>query len=316
MPEEDAESRAIRRRRLRASALCVVPMGLTILAIAMLGPRMWSENDRLFLAQWTMRFLDALLCSAAISFVSLLIWCCLPARGRPYGSVVAMTFLVCVITFFVGGMAARFDAPRTDGGREVVAANGAAYRTAFSGGRRSARTWIVRDTERRWWRDVDEIVAESEPNRGSSSGAPHMIRPSGDVDTGLRLDSGQRIYLVGDDGAVWIATDPAAPPRPPRPDGSESTLQRRAITATEISPFALLSHDVVGDDRDVAAIMKAIEVARDRGERKGDLWAPDERHLLAALDSTNPWIVETAKRFIRAGGPTLYPTASAKIGDK
>jgi len=44
-----------------------------------------------------------------------------------------------------------------------------------------------------------------------------------------------------------------------------------------------------------------------------DELAPRDAALAAALDSPNPWIVETAKRFIRAGGPTLYPTASAKL---
>jgi len=59
--------------------------------------------------------------------------------------------------------------------------------------------------------------------------------------------------------------------------------------------------------------VKAIDEARDRRRYDRDLWAPTEASLLAALDSPNAWIVATAKRFIEAGGPTLYPTATQRL---
>lgn len=78
------------------------------------------------------------------------------------------------------------------------------------------------------------------------------------------------------------------------------------------SPFVLLGHAERGTEESVAEIESVLRDARD-GRPSFQVAAPGEHSLLDALDSPNPWIVETARRFIRAGGPTLYPEATRRM---
>jgi hypothetical protein len=139
-----------------------------------------------------------------------------------------------------------------------------------------------------------------------------VIRPVDDIGDGIRFDASGRIFGLRD-GEVLVACDPRGTPRPPRGDYEAEEYRRRGLDAPDVSPFALLSANGTGDAADVREILTAITEARDRAKHHPELWKPSEASLLAALDSPNPWIVATAKRFIEAGGPTLYPTATQRL---
>jgi hypothetical protein len=192
-------------------------------------------------------------------------------------------------------------------GPAVATADGAAWRY---GGDGDGQWWIVRDVDRRWYRDVGEVVAAA----GDRSDSAMVIRPTGDAGDGLRVDSAGRLYWLTEQGVVLVACDPAAEPRPPEQSEIEvDEVHRRAMLPADAPVFALIGADARGRDDDVDAALGLIREWRDRpgsGERSR---APAERHLLAALDDPNPWIAETARRFVREGGPVLYPEATRRL---
>jgi hypothetical protein len=151
----------------------------------------------------------------------------------------------------------------------------------------------------------------------------HVVRPTGQ-------DDELRVYF-GSDGLVlglsrnecWAAWD---------------SNRRRELSPEEIgglSPFVLLDSSTQGCVADIDAIVGSVErvsswakeprrrflvahpEARDSTEEEaigdvpGDV--PSETSLLAALDSSNPWVRSAAKRLVEAGGTDMYPDAARRI---
>jgi hypothetical protein len=311
MPEENEEPPDVRRRRWKASALCLVPLALLAVAGSLVrGTSSVSGDGRELVFVWEEKFAGWCFYPALVVGAALLVWCWSPARHRPYGGAVTVAFFVAC------GLCVRFAAEAIRSVRDVgwayadpvVAGPGDVYRS----GHGRERLVVARDVEDHWYGRTSEVVATWDPDDAQSTDAL-LIRPTGELRAPFRVDAIGRVYVTqNNDDRVDAAFDPTGPLGPARRE-SDPPSARRRLPPDRIDPFAVISGDQTGIASDVGDLLKSIADARDG---KSPDWIPADDVLLAALDSPNPWIVDTAKRFIREGGPRLYPTAGAKIDAK
>jgi hypothetical protein len=307
----ETEPRDNRRPRLVGSAACLVPLAMMACVFLVLRPQFTHEpSGRLLLTEWSFDLVAGLIYGAFGILVVLSILCFTRLRWRPYGAAVALVFVGSCGMHSVAGLL-NLHRPWVSRAASVVGPDGASYR---EGGNGEGRAWLCRDVDRGRWRDVVEIVAEGD-DEDLSSYSPRVIRPADDARDGVRFDASGRVYVVAGGGVVRVALDPHGAGRTPRNDW-EDAYRSRAMPQEDVSPFALLDATATGSDADVHELVQALGGAQDHSKdwRIGDIaWVPSEASLLAAFDSRNPWIVATAKRFIEAGGPTLYPTATQRL---
>jgi hypothetical protein len=281
------------RRRLPLTLAALVPIALMAWTVRLVAPNCLSGDDeRTLLTIWSPRVWVNAVYTAGGLLVVLAALCVVPFRGRPYFSAVAASGCVCFLLWGMLGMV-HLRHPWMADDPPVIGPDGAAYR---EGGDGDGDVWLLRDVDRRWDRDVAEVLA----NRWSTRDL-HLIRPAG-VASVIRFDADGRVFLVSFDRQT-VGFDPRSPPPPaPRSEWREWAYARRLLATADVSPFVLLGPSERGDDEDVNAILETIDHA-----------APPEKHLLAALDSANPWVAETAARLVRAGGETLYPEATRRL---
>jgi len=286
------------RPRIVGSIAALVPvaiMGAFAHCAGSMNATSIDGSGRRILTQWSGDFLSVLFYGAIVSFIVVAVWATVPVRTRPHVVAVILAAFACLAARGFAGIT-HLRSPWMAASVAVVGADGAAY---CEGGDGDGGRWLVRRIDRRWDRSVGEIVA----NVGRTQDcAGLVIRAAAAADAEFQVDGSGRIFAVGD--TVGLVFDPNAP----REDFDCEPPRRPQIEFP--SPFVLLRTGDVGAPADVERVLARIHDYRDK---KSYLLPPSDAALLAALDSPNPWIVDTAKRFIEAGGPTLYPTATARL---
>ena len=290
----------VRWRRLGVNALALVPVMLVWYAFGAVG---WhfettpSGADGISITEdW---FVDALWRTGWTAWLALLVWSFLPRRlGGPHWAVVLCAALPMAPVSFIASWTRAW----THFTPTATAPDGSGWRARWDwdGGMELDR--VVASSA---FRTVGEHVCTSDDERSTllvlAEGDPGATEPW----TRVRFGAAGLVLVVG--GArCSLAFDPAAPAL------SSAWRNDRVSPSIEPSPFALLGPGDRGTEESVAAIEAAIRAAPD-GALPDFAVAPSERVLLDALGNANPWIVETARRFIRAGGPTLYPEATKRI---
>lgn len=129
-----------------------------------------------------------------------------------------------------------------------------------------------------------------------------VISPRGE-EPGIRLLSNGVVAVVGHGDVLVMEGTP--------PDADESEWVGKL---PHVPVFALIGATGEGDPGDVSQVLSAIGRARERGVTRGSPGSeldqlPSDSTLADALAHANPWVRETARRFILAGGDALYPEA-------
>ena len=287
-------------RRVVPSALIAIPVSVAIRALrSIVTTRATTADGRELLSvfEHPMSTVTPALTFAAIACVVLLIWSLLPRlRVRPVAGIVLVGALVGWCLVQASATAASLFEPRLSSTPMVV--NGVAYRYAVDGFTDLSAS-IAREVRRDGSRTELEVVAR----RSLEEYGALFVRPAGADVTGLVAAADGRVYVI-EAGECWVAYDPRAAARP---DG---------VDRADISPFAFLGPADVGSEADVDRILGVIRYVRDTPDSLPewvDLWHPSEPILLAAFDHANPWVRETARRFVREGGPGLYPEATKRL---
>lgn len=290
-----------------ASAAALVPVALMYGALSCLRPSFESEGaGRTVISVWSSAVWANLIYAAGISLLAIVVWSAVPVRVRPYGAAAGIAGVLCVGMYGMAGML-NLRRPWVAAAPATKGPDGVAY---LEGGNGDGDAWLLAELERSSYRTTAEILV----GRPYDTYEAHVIRPSGDSAASIHFDRQGSVLVLSSKAGLAIRFDPRATTPPPQPAFDDEPLYRRRGRAESvISPFALVTDDVSGSQEDVRTILASIAEARDRHEYHPELWAPAERHLLDALDSPNQWIVETARRFIREGGETLYPEAMKRL---
>jgi hypothetical protein len=255
--------------------------------------------------------------AAAVAGTALVNWSLRKsARVRPIAWLNSLLVLgAAFLGLFLAAVSgfARFGATTFDDERFLVA--GVTYRVGHRG------TWdpddlIGREVRTDLTRTWIEVVASR-----NSEDMHALMFGSGEETTGasrFRSDAAGRVHVL-DGPCCLVAFDPQA--TRPRSRAGSSRDTNLGIAPEDVSPFSLLGPDERGAasvaDRlaGIIADRRACLLARRNklSPPPGGDWAPSEAALLPALDSPNAWVRETAARFIREGGATLYPEAVRRV---
>lgn len=271
-------------RKWRIDAVGLVPVALVAFAA-------WTSCDH-----WDEAGLTIHTCRATTSFgwisgyvtaFAVLVWSLSPARFRGPRRWVAFLAVAGVAAGTCGGIVGSAWRHHTP---VLTAPDGSAW---FA--------WWTWDSEVQLHRVADRSlisVTGEEVARSEYHGEFRLFLPPGD---GPESQPWLHIRL-GPQGEVVVGSGSS---------GACAYVTRDGGYATS-SPFLLLGPADRGTEENVAEIESAIRDARD-GHAAYAVVVPEERGLLDALRSPNPWVVETARRFIRAGGETLYPEATKRL---
>lgn len=287
-------------RRVGVNALALVP---AVLVGAAFHAAWWSSertpSGRYSLTICESGFVDALWMTGWATWLVLAVWSFIPRRfGGPHRALVLVVALPMAVVSFLGSWSRAW----THFTPTAIAPDGTRWRARWywDGGMDLDRVVAVSAV-----RAVGEPVCTSGEDRATLLVLPEGAAAATEPWTSVRFGA-SGIVLVTAGARCRLAFDPAAPAPASawRNDGVSPSI--------EPSPFALLGPADRGTEESVAAIEATIRAAPD-GALPDFAIAPSERVLLDALGSANPWIVETARRFIRAGGPTLYPEATKRL---